>query len=96
MRPFVKSLTWRAAGPGICHGIGRLFWMSRAGRGHPSLDPHLPADAAMLRLPFLRALRAHHRLHHDPRHMRTKNFNVVLPLFDWLFGTLARERSRPC
>ncbi|HKP59835.1 MAG TPA: sterol desaturase family protein [Polyangiales bacterium] len=54
---------------------------------------HLPASAPVLRLPFLARLRAHHRLHHDPRLMGTKNFNVVLPLFDALFGTL--ERSRP-
>lgn len=54
---------------------------------------HLPASSPVLRLPFLAKLRAHHRLHHDPRLMGTKNFNVVLPLFDALFGTL--ERSRP-
>lgn len=53
---------------------------------------HLPADSAVLRLPWLRRLRQHHRLHHDPRLMGKHNFNVVLPLFDWLFGTLVRER----
>ncbi len=56
------------------------------------LASHLPAHARVLRLPLLRHLREHHRLHHDPRLMRKHNFNIVLPLFDWLFGTRARER----
>ena len=60
------------------------------------LASHLPNDAAVLRLPLLRALREHHRLHHDPRLMGKKNFNVVLPLFDWLCGTYARERPSRC
>ncbi len=32
-------------------------------------------------------LREHHLLHHDPRVMRRWNFNIVLPLMDWLLGT---------
>lgn len=54
---------------------------------------HLPASAPILRCPFLRKLRVHHRLHHDPRLMGKHNFNVVLPLFDWVFGTLVRSGS---
>jgi sterol desaturase/sphingolipid hydroxylase (fatty acid hydroxylase superfamily) len=56
------------------------------------LASHLPADAPVLQLPLLRRLREHHRLHHDPRLMGKHNFNVVLPLFDWLFGTIVYER----
>lgn len=33
------------------------------------------------------ALGRHHRIHHDPALMRAWNFNFVVPLFDWAFGT---------
>jgi hypothetical protein len=33
------------------------------------------------------AVTRHHRVHHDPQLMRRWNFNFVLPLGDWLFGT---------
>lgn len=33
----------------------------------------------------------HHRLHHDRKLMGVANFNVVLPVFDWMFGTLRRK-----
>lgn len=48
---------------------------------------HVPASSGLLRVPFLRAMREHHRLHHNPRLMARYNFNVVLPVFDWLLGT---------
>ncbi len=37
--------------------------------------------------------RAHHTLHHAPERMTRKNFNVTLPLCDWLFGTLGKNNS---
>jgi hypothetical protein len=33
----------------------------------------------------------HHRVHHDPALMHSWNFNFVLPLGDWLFGTSWRD-----
>ena len=36
------------------------------------------------------ALRRHHARHHDPRLMQKWNFNVTVPLFDWVFGTIHR------
>jgi hypothetical protein len=33
----------------------------------------------------------HHRIHHRAEHMTACNFNVVLPLFDWIFGTRLSE-----
>jgi Fatty acid hydroxylase superfamily len=39
-------------------------------------------------LPLFKQLGEHHRRHHKTELMTTRNFNVVLPLFDWLFGTL--------
>ncbi|HEX7477731.1 MAG TPA: sterol desaturase family protein [Polyangiales bacterium] len=52
---------------------------------------HLPDGHWLTRLPVLSALRHHHRLHHDPRLMGRHNFNVVLPVFDWLFGALITQ-----
>jgi hypothetical protein len=36
------------------------------------------------------AVTRHHRVHHDPALMRRWNFNFVLPLGDWLWGTTWR------
>ncbi|MCG8554820.1 MAG: sterol desaturase family protein [Proteobacteria bacterium] len=55
---------------------------------------HLPDNHVLLRAPMLAFLREHHRLHHDPALMGSHNFNVVLPLFDWTFGTGTRSRAR--
>lgn len=55
---------------------------------------HAPRDSFFGRFRPLARLRAHHARHHDPRLMQRKNFNVTLPLFDWLLGTLAdRDRA---
>lgn len=53
---------------------------------------HLPDAHPLLRLPILPFLREHHRLHHDPALMGKYNFNIVLPLFDWLNGAFVRVR----
>ena len=50
------------------------------------LVDHLPDSHPMTRLPLFRQLRAHHRYHHNPEG-RESNFNVTLPLTDWLLGT---------
>lgn len=51
------------------------------------LCDHLPASNPLTRLPVIRQLREHHRLHHDPAIATTKNFNVTLPITDYLLGT---------
>ena len=50
---------------------------------------HAPAESRVGRLGFVRKLRAHHARHHDPRLMQRYNFNVTIPLFDWIMGTMA-------
>jgi hypothetical protein len=50
---------------------------------------HAPADSFIGRLRIIQVLRAHHAKHHDPRYMQRYNFNVTVPLFDWLMGTMA-------
>jgi hypothetical protein len=58
---------------------------------------HLPARSLIGRNRIIGALRELHRRHHDPRLMKKWNFNVTVPVFDWIHGTIwseARERSR--
>lgn len=49
---------------------------------------HLPEDSFIGRRSLIRRLRELHRRHHDPRLMKQWNFNVTLPVFDWILGTL--------
>jgi hypothetical protein len=55
------------------------------------LSYHLPPDSFVGRRSLVRVLRRHHARHHDPRLMQRWNFNVTIPLFDWLYGTIAAE-----
>jgi hypothetical protein len=58
---------------------------------------HLPKKSFLGRNRVIRALRELHRRHHDPRLMKKWNFNVNVPVFDWIHGTIwseERERSR--
>jgi hypothetical protein len=50
---------------------------------------HLPEHHPLHRLPFVRRLAEHHARHHHPPLMQRWNFNVTVPLGDWLFGTIA-------
>jgi len=52
---------------------------------------HLPASHPLTRLPWIRQMRRLHELHHRRDLMQTHNFNLVLPLSDWLYGTLHWE-----
>jgi Fatty acid hydroxylase len=58
---------------------------------------HLPKESFLGRNRVIRSLRELHRRHHDPRLMKRWNFNVTIPVFDWIHGTMwseERERSR--
>ncbi len=54
---------------------------------------HLPPDSFIGRLSLIRVLREHHARHHDPRLMQKWNFNVTVPLFDWVYGTIAKGET---
>ncbi len=56
---------------------------------------HLPANHPMARLPWVRQMRRLHELHHRRELMQERNFNIVLPLMDWLFGTLHWQPQEP-
>lgn len=53
---------------------------------------HAPKESFIGRLWLIAVLRAHHARHHDPRLMQRYNFNVTVPLFDWIMGTMAPKR----
>lgn len=50
---------------------------------------HLSPESWVGRRRLVAWLREHHARHHDPRLMQRWNFNVTVPLGDWLFGTFA-------
>lgn len=55
---------------------------------------HAPEESFIGRLAFIRVMRAHHAKHHDPRFMQNWNFNVTVPLFDWIMRTTAPKTKR--
>jgi hypothetical protein len=51
---------------------------------------HLPESNPIARSGAIRFLRRHHAAHHTPELMQRWNFNVTVPLADWLLGTVHR------
>lgn len=49
---------------------------------------HQPPESFLGRRRVIQVLREVHRRHHDPALMKRWNFNVTVPVFDWLLGTL--------
>ncbi len=49
---------------------------------------HLPATNPIGRSRLVALLRRHHAVHHTPELMQRWNFNVTIPLADWLLGTI--------
>ncbi len=49
---------------------------------------HFPCESRIGRNRLVARLREHHRRHHDPRLMKRWNFNVTVPVFDVLLGTI--------
>ena len=52
---------------------------------------HLPHPHPLTRWPWIRQMRRLHELHHRRELMQERNFNIVFPLMDYLFGTLYWE-----
>jgi hypothetical protein len=55
------------------------------------LSYHLPESNPIARSALIRVLRHHHAVHHTPELMQRWNFNVTVPLADWLLRTVYRE-----
>jgi hypothetical protein len=56
---------------------------------------HANENSKVLQVPGIKVLRRLHLAHHQPTQMRTCNFNVCFPLWDWICGTLQTKNSRP-
>jgi hypothetical protein len=55
------------------------------------LSYHLPRESPIAQWRIVEVLRRQHAVHHDPRLMQRWNFNVTLPLWDWVQGTLVGD-----
>lgn len=86
---------WRLLGPNVALLFVATSMVFFATYEWLHLAYHLPPEHPVSRLGWLRSLRELHRRHHDPRLMKRWNFNVTVPLFDWLHGTAwSEERER--
>jgi hypothetical protein len=56
---------------------------------------HLPAEGRIGRLRVTNWLRRHHQRHHSPQLMQRWNFNVTVPLWDHVRGTVWRPGDAP-
>ena len=55
---------------------------------------HLPATHPLIKhISYLRTMRAHHLIHHQPQLMHKANFNVVCPIWDHWLGTYVSRRD---
>lgn len=52
---------------------------------------HISDSNPLTRIPGLKALRQHHRDHHNLHLMTQYNFNVTFPICDWIYGTTSRR-----
>jgi sterol desaturase/sphingolipid hydroxylase (fatty acid hydroxylase superfamily) len=57
------------------------------------LSYHAPADSWVGRRALVAWLRRHHARHHAPERMQRWNFNVTVPLWDWVRGTYQRDEG---
>jgi hypothetical protein len=88
---FGVSLLWSSAAGWLFLVTGSLYMVFYEVL---HLCYHAPAESFIGRLKFLHVLRAHHAKHHDPRLMQKWNFNVTIPLADWVLGTIAKESTK--
>lgn len=51
---------------------------------------HAPADSFVGRMKLIARLKRHHAVHHAPELMQKWNFNVTIPLWDWVRRTTFR------
>lgn len=54
---------------------------------------HLPESHPILKIKYFKMMWVHHGLHHNPELMHKWNFNIVLPLADWVFGTVYEDKT---
>lgn len=54
------------------------------------LSYHAPSSSFVGRLKLIERMRRHHAIHHSPELMQKWNFNVTIPLWDWVRRTIYR------
>lgn len=90
----ITALLWVLVSPNVA-----LLWVAST-MGYVvayewlHLAYHLPESTPVGRNPLIRWLRGHHGMHHTPELMQRWNFNVTVPLADWLLGTVYRGQPR--
>jgi hypothetical protein len=94
--PFAVGLAWLATenAARLMVATSMIFFLTYEWL---HLAYHQPPESRVGRTWPIPRLREVHRIHHDPRLMKRWNFNVTVPLFDWLHGTLwspEREAQR--
>ena len=57
------------------------------------LSYHLPLDHPIGKLSIIKKLKHHHAVHHNPRIMQNWNMNVTVPLWDFILGTIWKEKK---
>jgi hypothetical protein len=71
-------------GLGLCVGAGFFFLYE----GVHAIC-HFPLTHPLFKWTTFRAIREHHRRHHELSLMGHRNFNIVVPIWDFLLGTRA-------
>jgi hypothetical protein len=56
------------------------------------LSYHLPVGHPIGELSLIKRLSHHHAVHHNPERMGKWNMNVTIPLWDWVNGTIYKEK----
>jgi hypothetical protein len=87
----IASLVWLAFGRNVALLYTATAMAYSASYEWLHLSYHLPPESRIGRSRWIRRLRRHHAIHHDPRLMQRWNFNVTIPLWDWVQGTIVRE-----
>lgn len=89
----ITALLWRFASPNVA-----ALWVAST-MGYVvayewlHLAYHLPADSGIGRSRLVAWLRRHHAAHHTPELMQRWNFNVTVPLADWVLRTIHPSTS---
>jgi sterol desaturase/sphingolipid hydroxylase (fatty acid hydroxylase superfamily) len=58
------------------------------------LSYHLPEESKITQSRFIRALKRHHKTHHNQALMNDYNFNITFPIWDGIMGTAYRQPGR--
>jgi hypothetical protein len=87
------AILWWLASPNVALLYVATTMMYATSYEWLHLSYHLPKGNPVGELGLVRWLRRYHGIHHDPRLMQKWNFNVTIPFWDWVMGTLVGDRD---